>query len=115
MHATDFKPAWQRGWVIGLALLSLIVPMAAVFLRSEPAVPFGHPDHLSYYRQTVAALFLGIVFAAGAIFANRRLTPAGFRRLGIGLASLGVLISAYLLFGLIGSCGPQVIWGVCTP
>lgn len=115
MYAMDNKPTWQRGWVIGLALLSLVVPVAAGFLRSEPMVPFADPARLSYYRQTVAALGLGIVFAIGTFMTNRALRPAWFRWLSVVLASLGVLISAYLLLGLIGTCGVGVIGGSRNP
>lgn len=115
MNTTESKRAWQRGSVIALALLSLIVPVAAGLLRAEPTVPFVDPARLSYYRQTLAALVIGIIFAVGAFVGNRTLTPVWFRRLSIALASLGVLISAFLLLGLIGSCGAQVIWGACNP
>ena len=40
MHTPETKRPWQRGWVIGLALLSLFVPVSAVFVRQEPAVPW---------------------------------------------------------------------------
>lgn len=56
MNILESKRVWQRGSVIGLALLSLIVPVAAGLLRAEPTVPFADPVRLSYYRQTLAAL-----------------------------------------------------------
>ncbi len=59
MSTPDAPFGWRRGWVIGLALLSLVVPVAAVFVRSEPLVPFADPARLSYYRQMVVALIVG--------------------------------------------------------
>jgi hypothetical protein len=115
MHTPEAKRTWQPGWVLGLALLSLVVPVAAVFLGQEPTGPFTDPAHVSYYRRTVAALVLRITCAAGAFVGNRVLTPAWLRWLSGMVATLGVLISAYWLWVLIGMCGSQVIWGVCTP
>jgi protein-S-isoprenylcysteine O-methyltransferase Ste14 len=115
MHTSRSKLEWQRGWVVGLALLSLIVPVGAVLLRTEPAVPFADPAHLSYYRQTVAAIVLGLAAAAGAFVATRSLTPAWLRWAGVALASLGMLLGVLLLLLLIGSCGAGVILGVCAP
>ena len=115
MYTTGASHPWRRGWVIGLALLSLVVPVATVFLRNEPAVPFADPARLSYYRQTVVALVVGLACAAGA-FAGMRMVPAsGLRWLSVALASLGVLISAYLLWALIGTCGLGVLGGACNP
>ncbi len=114
MNVLESKP-WQRGWVIGLALLSLVVPVAAGFLRAEPLVPFADPARLSYYRQTIIALAIAIACAAGAFVGTRMVTPALFRWMSVAFATLGVLLSAYLLLGLIGSCGVPVLWGVCQP
>ena len=115
MHTTEAKFGWQRGWVIGLALFSLVLPVVAVFLRNEPALPFADPARVSYYRQTVAALGPGLACAAGTFIGTRALRPAQLRWLSVVLASLGVLISAYLLLALIGTCGAGVIWRVCQP
>ncbi len=115
MYTGEGKFGWQRGWVIGLALLSLLVPVAAGFLRDEPGGAFTDPARLSYYRQTVAALGLGIACAIGAFVANRSVAPASLRRLTVVLAGLGVLISAYLLLALIGTCGVGVLGGACNP
>ena len=115
MYTPESKFGWQRGWVIGLALLSLIVPVAAIVLGNEPMVPFADPARVSYYRQTVAALVLGLASAAGAIVVARTLRPAWLRRLGVVLAGLGVLISAYLLWALVGTCGLGVLGGACNP
>ncbi len=112
-HETRFPG--QYSWVIGLALLSLLVPLAAIGLRNEPRVPFADPARVSYYRQTVAALVLGIACAVGAFIGTRRLMPASLRWLGVGLATLGLLISAYLIATLMGTCGPQVVLGQCNP
>ena len=115
MHTSEARFGWQRGWVIGLALLSLIVPVAAGFLRNEPTIPFADPARLSYYRQTVVALVLGLACAAGAFVGMRRVPAAGLRWLSVALASLGVLVSAYLLWALIGTCGLGVLGGACNP
>jgi hypothetical protein len=115
MQTLEAKRPWQPGSVLVLALLSLLVPLAAIFLRLEPAVPFAHPDHVSYYRQTVAALILGMACAAGALVGIRVLTRIWLRWLSVVLAILGLLIGAYLLVALIGTCGGKVLRGVCTP
>ncbi len=70
---------------------------------------------LSDYRPMVAALVLAIACAVGAFVSNRGLGPAWVRRLSVGLASLGMLLSAYLLWVLIGTCGAGVIVGSCNP
>ncbi len=99
MHATDVKRTWQRGGMLGLAVLSLVVPLVAIVL----------------HRQTVSTLVLGMACAVGAFVGIRWLTPAWVRRLSIVLATLGLLISAYLLWVQIGLCGPSVLWGACRP
>ena len=115
MYASEAKPRRQRGWAIGLAVLSLLVPLVVIFLRQEPGVPFAHPDHQSYYRQTVAALVLAMACAAGALVGTWMLTPAWLRWLSAILATLGLVVSAYWLWALIGTCGVQVLSGVCAP
>ena len=115
MHTSEARFGWQRGWVIGLALLSLVVPVVAGVLRNEPTVPFADPARLSYYRQTVVALVLGLACAAGAFVGIRTVPASGVRWLSVALAGLGVLISAYLLFALIGTCGVGVLGGACNP
>ncbi len=97
MHAPDVKRTWQRGGMIGLALLSLAVPIAAILLN----------------RQTVSILILGMACAVGAVAGARWLTPTWVRRLSIVLATLGLLISAYVLWVQIGLCGTGVLWGTC--
>lgn len=115
MSTPDAPFGWRRGWVIGLALLSLVVPVAAAFFRSEPLVPFADPARLSYYRQLVVALVVGLACALGAFAGARTMPATGSRRLTMGLVSGGMLLSVYLLWVLIGSCGVQVIWGSCQP
>ena len=78
-------------------------------------MPFGDPARMSYYRQTTAALVLGFAAAGGALAGGRALQPAWLRLTSIVLAILGLLLGAYLLLGLIGSCGAPVLWGVCQP
>ena len=115
MHAHEINHLWRRGWLSALALLSLAVPVTAALLRSEPAVPSGDPARLSYYRQVIAAIGVGLVFAAAAFVSQRAPTSALIRRTSIVLASLGLLTSMYLLWTLIGTCGLEVIWGQCNP
>ena len=115
MSTPDAPFGWRRGSVIGLALVSLVVPLAAVFVRSEPLVPFADPAHLSYYRQMVVALGVGLACAFGAFAGARTMPVSGSRRLSMVLVSGGMLLSVYVLWVLIGSCGVQVIWGSCQP
>ncbi len=115
MSTPDAPFGWRRGWVIGLALVSLVVPLAAVIVPSEPLVPFADPARLSYYRQLVAALVVGLACALGAFVGARTLPVSGSRRLVMALVTGGMLLSVYVLWVLIGSCGLQVIWGSCQP
>ena len=115
MSTPDAPFGWRRGWVIGLALVSLVVPLAAVFVRSEPLVPFADPARLSYYRQMVVALVVGLACVLGAFVGARTMPASGSRRLGMALVSGGMLLSVYVLSMLVGSCGVQVIWGSCQP
>ncbi len=115
MSTPDAPFGWRRGWVIGLALVSLVVPLAAVVVPSEPLVPFADPARLSYYRQLVVALVVGLACALGAFAGALTLPATGSRRLGMALVTGGMLLSVYLLWVLIGSCGLQVIWGSCQP
>jgi hypothetical protein len=114
-HVFETKHRWRRAWVAGAALLSIALPILFVFLRQEPAGSFNDPARISYYRQTILALVLGFAAAGGALAGSRALLPAGLRWLSIALAILGILIGAYLLLGLIGSCGASIVWGVCQP
>ena len=115
MRTTGARFGWQGGWVIGLALLSLVLPVAAVVPVRRVAGPLMDAAGANDYRLTVAALVLGLVCAAGAFIGTRALRPAGARWLSLGVATLGLLLSAYLLFTLIGTCGAGVIAGTCNP
>ncbi len=115
MSTPDAPFGGRRGWIIGLALLSLIVPVAAVCVRSEPLVPFADPVRLSSYRQIVAALGVGLACALAAFAGARTMPASGSRRLSMGLVSGSLLLSVYVLWVLIGSCGVQVIGGNCQP
>ena len=115
MHTHQTKLGRLRGRVIGLAVLSLAIPLAGALLRSEPLVPFDDPARLSYHRQTVAVIALALACAAGVFLGNRRPAPMWARSLSWLMASAGVLLSGSLLWTLIGSCGVQVLWGICRP
>ena len=119
MHAREARFGWQRGGVIALALLSLVLPVAAVVPVRSEVVPFMDPagvnDHRIDLLLTVAVLVLGLVCAIGAFIGMRGLRPGGVRWLSVGLATLGLLLSAYLLVTLIGTCGAGVISGMCQP
>jgi hypothetical protein len=101
MHTQHTKPAWQRGWVVTVALLSLAAPFAALALGRESAM--------------AGVLVFGLACAAGVFVGDRALAPAWHHLLNRVVASLGGLSSAYLLWSLVGTCGVQVLWGVCRP
>ncbi len=101
MHTQQTKPTWQRGWVITVALLSLAAPLAALALGSESSM--------------AGALVFGLVCAAGVFVGDRALAPAWLRLLSRAAATLGALIGAYLLWSLVGTCGAQVLLGICRP
>ena len=114
MDATHSTVPWRRGWVAGLAVASLILPMVAAF-SGDRAAQIGDAAFQADHRLTVAALILGIAAAASTLVFNRWLTPAWLRWLSVGLATLGVMIAAYLLVALIGTCGFAVLGGACAP
>jgi len=103
MRTPETLSAWQRVWVLGLALLSLVVPGAGI-------VRGPGNEH-----QQLALLALGLACAIGALLGSLQQTPSRTRWLNVALASVGALISAYLLVALIGVCGAQVLCGVCSP
>ena len=107
MNATETRAAGRRSWVAALALVSLVLPMAAMVLADGA--------NLSNYRQVVATLVLGLAAATGTLVFNRALTPAWLRWLSVGLAGIGVVVATYLLLALIGTCGLTVLWGTCAP
>jgi hypothetical protein len=115
MFTRNAKLGVQRGWVLGLALLSLAIPVFAVFFRSEPLIPFADPARQSYYRQMLVALILGLTCAFGAYAGTRNGPSSGGRRLTMGLVSVGLVVSVYLLWTLVGSCGLQILSGACHP
>ena len=115
MHAREARFGWQRGGVIALALLSLLLPVAAVVPVRRVEGPLMDAAGANDYRLTVAVLVLGLVCAIGAFIGMRAMRPGGVRWLSLGLATLGLLFSAYLLMTLIGTCGAGVIWGMCNP
>ncbi len=115
MNGTEATFNWQRGAIVGLALLSFILPVVSIIPRYAPLAPFGAPASLSDYRLTVAALVLGLACGVGAFIGSRRAAAGGSRWLSVLMASGGMLVSGHLLWSLIGSCGVQVLWAACHP
>ena len=115
MYTPQVKSASKRIWVIGLGLLSLVLPVTAIIPRQALPASFTNPANLSDYRLTVAALLLGLACGIGALAASRMAPGVGVRRLSVVLASAGLLLGAWLLWTLVGSCGTQVLWGSCNP
>ena len=112
MDTRQSGSGWQRGWAGALALLSFILALVALIPLQVPATNTANEGG---YGLTVAVLLLAIVCAVGALAGNRRLLPAWVRWLSLILAGLGLLVSAYLLLVLIGTCGAGVLGGTCQP
>ena len=119
MYTPEAKAGWQRIWVIGLALLSLILPVLAVWPVKVTTTPFPSQTSPSDYRPMVVSLILAIACAIGALAqrapGTRGLSPTSVRWLSMILATLGLLLSVYVLWTLIGTCGAGVIVGRCNP
>lgn len=111
MSATETNVPGRHRWVGGLALASVVLPVAAVLPRTMVA----NPNNPSSYRFTVVALGIALVCAIITFVFNHMLAPTWLRQLSMWMASLGVLFALYLLMTLIGTCGLQVIWGSCSP
>ena len=119
MYTPEAKFRWQCIRVIGLALLSLILPVLAIWPVKVSTAPFPSQTSQSDYRPMVALLVLAIACAVGA-FAHRApgvrgLLPTSVRWLSMVLATLGLLLSMYVLWTVIGTCGAGVIVGRCNP
>lgn len=99
MDTMNTRHGWQRGTVIGLAVLSCVVPVATIFLGPR----------------SVPAIFLGLAGAVAAFIGARSLHSGSARTLSLILAILGVLIGAYVLWLQIGLCGIGVLGGRCEP
>jgi hypothetical protein len=104
-----------QGRTVGLSLLSLIVPLTVIISRDTASTLLTNSAYLGDERLTLAALLTGIGCAIGALIVNRAAPPSWMRGLSIAIAALGGLIGAFLMWGLIGSCGMQVIWDACRP
>lgn len=98
-----------------LALLSLLVPLGTQFIVARaPALgtaPSAPPD----YRATTSVLVLAMIAAGATLGSSRLLTPAWLRWWCWIAASVGALLSGFLVWSLIGLCGLQVLWATCTP
>ena len=119
MYTPEAKFRWQCIRVIGLALLSLILPVLAIWPVTVTTAPFPSQTSQSDYHPMVASLVLAIACAVGA-FAQRApgmrgLLPTSARWLSMVLATLGLLLSMYVLWTVIGTCGAGVIVGRCIP
>ncbi len=115
MITRETKLGRLHGWGIGLSIMSLILPVAAIFPLRVSTSPGTSPAGTGDYRLTVVALVLGLAFGVGASIANSAPAPSWLRGLSVVLASLGMLLGGYLLVTLIGTCGLGVIGGVCRP
>lgn len=115
MHTATDTFGWRRNGAMGLALLSLILPIFASLPLNIASVSFTNSTQPHDARLTVVALLLGIISAIGALIATNGWRPLVVRRLTVAGAALGGLVSGYLMWTLIGSCGLQVIWDVCQP
>ncbi len=115
MNPTRANNPGRRGLVAALALTSLAVPVAVVVPAVASSAPAGSLAGASHYGLTVLGLVIGLTSALGTLVFNRALAPAWLRWLAVGMASLGALFAAYLLFTLIGTCGLGVLGGACVP
>ena len=115
MDTTDVTFGWQRYGGIGLALMSLMLPAIVIIPRQASSAPITQAVQMNDYRLTVVALVLGLACGVGAVASSRRAGAAGMRWLRLTLASAGILLGAWLLRVLIGSCGAQVLWRACRP
>ena len=64
-HATVFRGQYR--WVIGPALLPLLMPCAVVILGIEPTVSSTPPAPVSYYSQAITACVLGIACGVSSL------------------------------------------------
>lgn len=99
MRATKTGPGWQRDAVVGLALLSVVLPLAVIFLE----------------RQTITVIYLGLASAVAALVGARLLPRSSARTLSLILVLLGAVLNVYLLLLLIGLCGLGALGGTCQP
>ncbi len=108
----------QRMWVVSLALLSLILPVLAIWPVKVTTAPFPSQTSQSGYRPVVVSLVLAIACALGALAqrapGTRGLLPTSVRWLSMVLATLGLLLSMYVLWTVIGTCGAGVIVARCN-
>ena len=111
MNTLGRRPRWQRGWMLGLAGLSVLAPLTTVLgTRVTSSV-----SSTQNYLLTVAVLVLGVAAAIIALLGSWAPMPAWSRWFTIGVAGLGLMGGAALLWSLIGLCGLQVLGGGCGP
>lgn len=115
MNTRQASQVWQRVLVVGCALLSVAVPVVALFARQLPQPPLADLADQHSYQPLLGALALGVGCAVVAFTLIRALTPPLLRYLSAGVASLGLLFVLYVLWALVGVCGIQIVLGVCRP
>ena len=114
MHTSNTPFNWPKARSITFALLSLGLPILALIPLPGQAIPGTSPTAPGDYRLTLAALGLSLVCAVAAVAGARRVAATASSRLSVILASGGLLLSAYLLWSLIGTCGLGVLGGTCA-
>lgn len=100
---------------LGMALMSLALPVAALMPLPGRTTYGTATAPQNDYRLMVAALFVALLLATVSILVSARVLQRSVRWLVVGLATGGLLLSGYLLLGLIGTCGLGVLGGTCAP
>lgn len=109
------RSSGQGGWVTGMAILGLAMPLVGIWLSRGVEGVLTQPAGTADYRATVAALVIGMAGSIVALLGGRALLTPWRRWLVIAMAGLGLLVGAYILWMLVGLCGLQVLWGICRP
>lgn len=101
--------------LLGLALLSLALPVAALIPLPGQAPVGAAAAAPNDYRLMVAALFVALLCSIISILGAARVSRRGSRWLVVGVAMGGLILGGYLLLALIGTCGIGVLSGACAP